>query len=145
MRQTVSSNPVYLFFASPPTLAGTVLRLGFATALLYGTYFEPTPVFEDSSRAEVAELAITTTVQFTRDVACSILAGALILGFLTRLAGVILVGAILFMASLDMQLIPSGEATHIVTTSAALALALLGSGLFSIDRKISRFLLPSVG
>ena len=141
----MSSNPIYLFFASPPTLAGTVLRLGFAASLLYGTFFEPTAVFQDLAEPVEGVTMITTTLQFTRDVACSVLAACLVLGFLTRLAGVLLTAAIISMASLDMQLIPSGDATHILTASAALALALLGSGLFSLDRKISRFLLPSVG
>ncbi|MFV0337466.1 MAG: DoxX family protein [Chthoniobacterales bacterium] len=138
----MNSNPVYSFFSSPPSFAGILLRVGLAVALVYGTYFDPTPLFAQNS--ELASVEVTSSFQFARDIFCYTISFFLLIGFFTRLAAFLLFVAIVSLAFLDAQLIPSSEATHIVTASAAIALAFLGAGIFSADRKISQLFLPNV-
>ncbi|MFV0415801.1 MAG: hypothetical protein ACK5NG_05485 [Chthoniobacterales bacterium] len=143
MQHVVNTNPVYSFFATPPSFAGVLLRLGLAIALVYGTYFDPTPLFAKGS--DLAGVEVTSSFKFTRDIFCYLISFFLLIGFFTRLAAFLLFIAIISLAFLDAQLIPSSEATHIVTASTAIALAFLGAGAFSIDRKISQLFLPNVG
>lgn len=71
----------------------------------------------------------------------------LILGFFTRLAGmgvvIIMSGALFFVAKTPSGLL--GMELSLMFWSAGIALFCLGGGAFSLDRTISKNLLPMVG
>jgi uncharacterized membrane protein YphA (DoxX/SURF4 family) len=139
----VQANPFYLLFASPPTWGGLCLRWALAAGLIFSTFFDPAPLFAGLPVA--SDPGSATHYQFMRDVGCAIAAGFLFLGLLTRIVSLLLAAALLVAMVLEMQILAGPIATQIVLMGAALGLTFSGAGIFSVDRKISRFLLPNVG
>ncbi len=150
----VSSNPVYLFFATRANLGPLVLRLALATIFFYhgtravfgwfgGDGWQATIAAWTESSSGFSLSYIMAAFVMVADVLISV---ALFFGFLTRLAalGVVLImgGSLIFLYTYTT--FESIELPVLVMTS-GLSLFFLGGGSLSIDRAIGTNLLPYVG
>lgn len=149
----MSTNPVFAFFATPKSFGPLVLRLFLAAVFALhggqkafgwagGSGWTATVV--EWSRADGLGLPVWVSALV---IAAELAAAAgLLLGFLTRLCGLsvvaVMTGALLLVHA--GQGLAECEYPAALLTS-ALALVFLGGGRLSLDRAISRQLLPTVG
>jgi len=147
----VSSNPVYLFFATRASLGPLILRLALAAIFFYhgtravfgwfgGEGWQATIAAWTESGTGFSLSYLTAAFVMVADVLISV---ALFFGFLTRLAalGVALImgGSLIFLYTYTG--FESIELPILIVTS-GLSLFFLGGGSLSIDRAISANLLP---
>ncbi len=151
--RAVSNNPVYSLFATPGSFAPFFLRLSVAAIFFFhgaqkafgwfgGGGWHAT--MESWSSAEGPGLPAAVTVALI--VAQLVVPMGLVLGFLTRLAAlavvVIMAGELYYVsggATFDAVQLP------LMILAAGLALLFIGGGHLSVDRGISKNLLPYVG
>jgi uncharacterized membrane protein YphA (DoxX/SURF4 family) len=142
-------NPIYLFFSSRAGTAATVLRITLGVFLLHDAYcqsrmlHDPTllPLLSPWVAWDLGVLDNSWAGLITK-----YLAGfSLLCGLFTRLIS----GALFIMLALQLFSPPMPEAMGLKASLLSLALALSltigGGGRFSLDRKISQFLLPTLG
>lgn len=148
----VSNNPVYLFFHTPGNPGPLILRLTAAGIFFYHGMQKSFGWFGGPGwNATIATWSETLGLPFvlaaTVIVAELLIAAALLFGFLTRLAALgvvaVMVGAIVVLARgsvglMDFEL-------PILLCAVGFALFFQGAGALSIDRAISRNLLPVFG
>ncbi len=146
----MSSNPIYVFFATPKSFGPLILRLLLTSVFVFhggqktfGWFGGPGWTASLMTFAEMGfPSGIAATVMFTE----VLVAVAMLFGFLTRLAalGVIgVMGGALYFVHAQQGWAESEFAFSLLM--AALALLFLGGGRLSFDRAISGQLLPSVG
>ena len=146
-------NPVYRFFSTINSFAPTLLRL--LLALISGVHVgQRTFGWMDGSgwKATLAQLTAPAGLHLPYTVAAAgLLAGmaataGLLFGFLTRLASAIVVVAAaltIYSARWDQGFLLSGDFQFPFTIGGvAVALIFCGGGKFSLDRAITRQLLP---
>ena len=150
----VSNNPVYHFFHTPGNAGPFVLRLATAMIFFYhgtqqalgwfgGAGWHST-IHTWTSAPGPCLPAILAPVVMVCELAICI---ALFLGFFTRLAGtgvVVIMSGALYMVGKSSPVLTDLE-LPLMLWAAGLALLFLGGGGLSIDRAISRNLLPVVG
>ena len=147
----MTKNPVYHFFYSPGNVGPLILRLSLSGIFFYhgtqkalGWFGGPGWQGAVEALAGFGLPAVVTSLVIAMEIAISL---SLFFGFLTRLAGIaaaiVMSGALIVLsgqgaAFADLEL-PG------IILAAGLAIACLGGGALSIDRAISRNLLPLVG
>lgn len=146
----MTSNPVYRFFATETNTGPTLLRLllaGFfayhAAQKLFG-WLPQMELLTDWSAITLS--ALPTALAFMLKGVELVLSLLFFLGLLTRLAALVtlaLMAAALYTIHLNDGL---AAMQHPLTIAViALSLLFLGAGRFSLDRAISRNLLPTIG
>lgn len=138
--------------ATPPSLAGPVLRIGLAVVIfphglqkVFGTFGGQG--FEAQMRAFTEDMGLPWIIALLVIVSEFLGPVALVLGMLTRLAalgiGAVMVGAIAtvhakqgFFMNWHGQKAGEGFEYHILAIAIALALVLHGAGRFSLDRML---------
>lgn len=148
----MTKNPVFHFFYTPGNAGPFILRLAVAGIFFYhgtqkalGWFGGPgwQGTIDSWSSMTGLPLVLASLVIVLELALCL----ALFFGFLTRLAGIgvvaIMTGALLTLGRHTMLF--SDLELPIILWSAGLALACLGGGALSIDRAISKNLLPVVG
>lgn len=143
------ANPLYLFFASRAGTAATVLRWVLAFVLLNDAYCQ-SRILADPS------LSATLNSWILWDFGCwdnswtglvfKFLSGAaLLVGLFTRLvSGLIFLLLTYFVLSPPLP-DPRTLQMGLLSLALTLSLTLGGGGRFSLDRKISQYLLPNLG
>lgn len=147
----MTSNPVFHFFNTPGNLGPTILRLAVAALFLYHGAQKAFGWFGGSGWDVTVEAWAQTYGLPVLLSGCVIVGELLVFfslffGFFTRLGGlgvvVIMTGALALTARGaafgDLQM-------PLILLACGLSLACLGGGLVSLDRAVSRNLLPSVG
>ena len=148
----VSNNPVYLFFHTPGNPGPLILRLTTAGIFFYhgmqkcfGWFGGPGWDVTISTWSET--LGLPFAVAATVIIAELLIATSLFFGFLTRLAalgaGAVMAGAIVVLARGSVSL--TDFELPVLLCATGLALFFQGAGALSIDRAISRNLLPVFG
>jgi putative oxidoreductase len=149
----VSNNPVYSLFATPGSFAPFFLRLALATVFFYhgvqktfgwfgGPGWNGTIALWTSAENYNLPYVLVGFLLVAELVVCL----ALLFGFLTRLAALVVVlmmGGVLIFVHEGMTF----EAIEfpILLIAAGLSLMITGGGYFSMDRALSVNLLPQVG
>lgn len=148
----MTKNPVFLFFHSPGNVGPLILRLVLAGIFFYhgsqkafgwfgGLGWQGT--IESWSASLGLPVVLGSSVILLELVVCLLL----FLGFLTRLAGLgvvlIMTGALLVLGRSTMVF--SDLELPLLVWSAGLSILCLGGGALSVDRGISKNLLPIVG
>jgi len=151
--QPVTSNPVFAFFKTSPSIAPVFLRMALVAIFFFhsgqkafgwfgGRGFADS-IEQMSSATGFGITALLATLAIVSEVAVTLL---LFLGLATRLAALLVVvlmaGAIYFIHTgagfPDLEL-------PLLIMASGFALLLLGGGSLSMDRRISTQLLPEVG
>ena len=147
------TNPVYAFFTTPRSLAPFFLRITLAVIFFYHGAQKAFGWFGGDgwsgtialwSRSEGIHLpAFFVGLMIIAEVTVSL---GLLFGFLTRLAAIVVV---ILMAS-SLMFVHGGttfEAVEfpLVVMAVGISLLLTGGGCFSMDRRVSATLLPTVG
>ncbi|MBE2204267.1 MAG: DoxX family protein [Chthoniobacterales bacterium] len=150
----MTNNPVYHFFHTPGNVGPLILRMMTAGIFFFhGTqkafgWFGGVGWYETiTAWSSGAGLGIPTLVVSLIIICELLICVGLFLGFFTRLAGfgvVVIMSGALFAVSKTSPAFPELE-FPLMVWSAGLALFCLGGGTFSIDRAISKNLLPAVG
>lgn len=148
----MSSNPIYLFFASPASLAPTILRITLALLLFVEAYQAlngndwPDLFRVQRDQVELAGEA-TAPAQASFAVVAIKMAAAFLLaaGFLTRFLALGLLTLLGFSLGWGDALTAQSFQINILLGAGLLALLLGGAGRWSLDRGISNILLPTVG
>jgi putative oxidoreductase len=149
----VSSNPVFLFFATRANLGPLVLRLALATIFFYHGSREVFGWFGGEGWhatiahwTQVSGLSLSYLTAAFVMIAKIVIAVGLFFGFLTRLVAFAVVlfmsASLIFLytyTTFDVIEMP------VLLLCSGLALVFLGGGLLSIDRAIGTNLLPHVG
>jgi len=149
---TVTNNPVYHFFHTPGNPGPLVLRMTLAGIFFYhgaqktlGWFGGPGWTGTISAWSE--SLGLPTAVAAAVIVAEILISASMFFGFLTRLSGLAVVvvkaGAIFALSRgaaglMDFEL-------PVLVLASGLTIFFMGGGALSIDRAISRNLLPMVG
>ena len=148
----MTKNPVFLFFHSPGNVGPLILRLVLAGIFFYhgsqkafgwfgGLGWQGT--IESWTASLGLPVVLGSSVILLELVVCLLL----FLGFLTRLAGLgvvlIMTGALLVLGRSTMVF--SDLELPLLVWSAGLSILCLGGGALSVDRGISKNLLPIVG
>lgn len=149
----MTKNPAYSFFHTPGTLAPVFLRCALVVIFFYHGGQKTFGWFGGDGFSETVRLwsagsglGLSSFLASAAIVAEFAVVPMLLLGFLTRFAGlliVVLMGGALY-------LVHGGESFTdiqfpILVMASGLALLFLGGGYLSIDRRISENLLPEVG
>ena len=150
----VTNNPVYYFFHTPGNAGPLVLRLATAGVFFFHGTQKALGWFGGAGWSRTIEtwtsaggLGLPAVIAPLVMVSELLICAGLFLGFFTRLAGIgtvlIMSGALFAVgknspAFLDMEL-------PLMVWAAGLALFCLGGGAISVDRAISKNLLPVVG
>ncbi|MDX2080838.1 MAG: DoxX family protein [Terrimicrobiaceae bacterium] len=147
----MTSNPVFHFFNTPGNLGPTILRLAVSAFFLYHGAQKAFGWFGGSGwNATVESWAETFGLPVVLSgvviVGELLVFGSLFFGLFTRLGGLgvtlIMIGALVLTgrgaAFVDLQV-------PLLLLASGLALFCLGGGLVSLDRAVSRNLLPVVG
>jgi putative oxidoreductase len=149
----VTKNPVYSFFHTPGTVAPVFLRCALVVIFFYHGGQKAFGLFGGNGFAETVNLwtdgsglGLSWVLASAAIVAEIGVVPLLLFGFLTRAAGFVifvLMGGALYLihggeSFLDIQF-------PILVMASGLALLFLGGGYLSIDRRISKSLLPEVG
>ena len=149
----MSSNPVYTFFSTPANPGPFFLRMTLAVTFFYHGMQKAFGWFGGEGWTATIEAWTAVDGISLPYVAVAILivleliiAALLFFGFLTRLGGfvvvLLMIGALIYIhggSSFE-------EVEHaILLLAAGLTLVFTGGGWFSLDRGISKNLLPSVG
>ena len=138
-------NPIYLFFASKAGGAAIVLRLTVAGFLLFDAVIMTMALLSPAAGASPA-LAWDWLLPGT-GVGGVILRWAaglgLLAGLFTRFISLVLVVMLVFAGFRMMSADPDAVREVILAGALCLALMFAGGGAFSMDRKISDYLLPS--
>lgn len=149
----MSSNPVFLFFSTPASLGPFFLRLALAAIFFYHGAREVFGWFDGPgwhatiaawTQAEGISLSYVAAVVVM--VAKVVVAVSLFFGCLTRVSAFVIV--VLMSCSIIFMPVGTGfEALELpgLILVGGLSLLCMGGGLLSIDRGISRNLLPTVG
>jgi putative oxidoreductase len=150
----VAKNPVYLFFHSPGNVGPLILRLAVGGIFFYhGTQMALGWFGGDGWQGTVEAWAspdgfglpvVLTSLVIVMELAICL---SLAFGFLTRIAGL---GVVAVMSGALFLLGRTAEAFSVlefpvIVWAAGLALVCLGGGALSMDRAISKNLLPIVG
>lgn len=146
----MSSNPIYVFFATPKSFGPFILRLLLAAVFIFHGGQKTFGWFDGPGWT--ASLKMFAGMGFSPGVAVAVMfvellvAISMLFGFLTRLSALgvigVMAGALYFVHA------PQGWAASefpFALLMAALALVFLGGGRLSLDRGISRQLLPTLG
>ena len=151
--RAVSNNPVYSFFATPGSFAPFFLRLALATVFFYhgvqktfgwfgGPGWNSTIALWTSAENYNLPYVLVGFLLVAELAVCL----ALLFGFLTRLAALVVVlmmgGVLIFVhegTTFEAVEFP------ILLIAAGLSLMITGGGYFSMDRAVSVNLLPQVG
>lgn len=150
----MTSNPVYHFFHSPGNIGPFVLRFSLAGVFFYhgtqkafgwfgGAGWQGTMASWTSASGMGLPAVLVTLVVAMELAVCA----SLFFGFLTRLAGL---GVVAIMTGAMIALSANAHGFSDIELPAVLwsvgfAIAFLGGGALSVDRAISKNLLPIVG
>lgn len=150
--RAVSTNPIYALFATPPSLAPFFLRFAVATIFFYHGAKNVFGAFGGDGWHKTIEAwaspdgpALPAVVTMAVIVAQLVIPLSMIFGLFTRLAAlatVIMAGELYYVSTgttFDAIELP------LMILAAGLALLFFGGGYMSLDRSISKNLLPHVG
>lgn len=149
----MSSNPVFLFFSTPASLGPFFLRLALAAIFFYHGSREVFGWFDGpgwhatiSAWTEAEGLSLSYVAAVVVMVAKIVIAISLFFGCLTRVSAFV-VAAFMSCSILFFQVVTGFESIELpgMILVAGLSLLCMGGGAFSIDRGISKNLLPTVG
>lgn len=151
-KRDVTSNPVFQFFQTPGNLGPALLRWSLAWIFFYHGTQKAFGLFGGMGWFATLEL-FEKNFGLPAPLAISVIVGELLLclsllfGFGTRLAGL---GVAIIMTGAVVLLVEGGGGYAAaefpgLVLACGLALCFTGAGIFSVDRWISRNLLPSVG
>ncbi len=151
-KHVVTSNPVFHFFHTAGNLGPALLRWGLAWIFFYHGSQKAFGLFGGAGWFETIAL-FEKTFGLPAPMAATVIVGELLLvlslitGFCTRLAGL---GVAVIMTGAVVLLSEGGGGYAAIEFPAlvlvcGLTLCFTGAGIFSVDRFISRNLLPSVG
>lgn len=143
------ANPLYLFFASKAGMAATVLRLTIALFLLQHVIWQSRVLLDPSLESLSAMTPFwigILTVESWGTLMLNVLFGlGLLLGLFTRLFSFILLVFFLYLGVTAPMETDAAWRELLLSGSLCLALTIAGGGYFSIDRKVSEYLLPTFG
>lgn len=142
-------NPIYLFFSSRAGTAATVLRLTLGFFLLHDAYCQSRMLTDPALVPLLSPWVVWDFGSFDNfwlglGIKCAAAAGLLV-GFLTRLISGLIVAYLAWHLLTPPLLPPATLQAGILSLALALSLMLGGGGRFSLDRKISHYLLPTLG
>lgn len=150
----VTNNPVYHFFDTPGNVGPLVLRLATAAVFFFHGTQKALGWFGGigwhrtiETWTAVTGLGLPSVTGPLAMVAELVICAALALGFFTRLAGigvVLVMSGTLFAVSKSAPAFPDLE-FPLMVWAAGLALLCIGGGALSMDRAVSKNLLPIVG
>ncbi len=142
-------NPIYLFFSSRAGTAATVLRLTLGVFLLHDAYCQSRMLTDPALVSLLSPWVVWdfgSLDNFWLGLGIKYAAAAgLLVGFLTRLTSGLIVAYLAWHLLTPPLLPPASLQTGILSLGLALSLMLGGGGRFSLDRKISQYLLPTLG
>lgn len=147
--QSLMANPIYLFFASRAGTAATVLRLTLGAFLLHDAYCQSRMISDPSLIPLLSPWVLWDFAGLDDSwtgLMLKFVAGAgLLTGFFTRLISGAIFVFLCFQVLWPPLTSPAALQTGLLSLALALSLTLGGGGRFSLDRKISQYLLPTLG